>query len=42
MRDIMVGRIFSYGGEGAKPEPAIPKPAEKPGEKPKDPEAAKD
>ena len=41
MREVWSGgQVLSYGGEGAKPEPAKVKPAEKPadkpGEKPKD------
>ena len=37
MRDagLMMGVVF-YGGEGAKPEPAKPKPEEKPADKPAD------
>ena len=35
MRDMMwMNQILGYGGEGAKPEPAKPKPAEKPAEQP--------
>jgi hypothetical protein len=34
----MMGQVLGYGGEGAKPEPAKPKPADAPKEpaKPKD------
>lgn len=28
-----MSRVLAYGGEGAKPEPAKPKPAEKPADK---------
>ena len=34
MRDAWM-TVISYGGEGAKPEPAKPKPAEKPKDAPK-------
>jgi hypothetical protein len=32
--------VFCYGGEGGKPEPAKPKPAEKPAEKGSEPSKA--
>ena len=36
MRDAMTTNgVFGYGGEGAKPEPAKPKPAETPKDAPK-------
>ena len=36
MRDQMfINQIIGYGGEGGKPEPAQPKPAEKPKDPPK-------
>ena len=37
MRDAhLMSNVLAYGGEGAKPEPAKPKPAETPAEKPAD------
>ena len=36
MRDrYLMDKVLAYGGEGAKPEPAKPKPAEKPKDPPK-------
>lgn len=35
-----MSRVMAYGGEGAKPEPAKPKPAEKPAEKSDGPKPA--
>lgn len=37
----LMSQVLAYGGEGAKPEPAKPKPAETPAEKPVDKPAEK-
>lgn len=38
MRDtVLMSKVWFYGGEGAKPEPAKPKPTSAPDEKPAEP-----